>query len=316
MSNACPLCGSSKIRALQTIHSDDVAKLFEQDSFDARPEFGNVDRFQYFHCENCDLRFFWPAVTGSERFYEHLQVMESYYQAEKPEFARARRYLSTRNVLLEVGCGAGAFGSSTAVQRYVGLEFSAKAAAAARDRGLTVLQETIEHHSRANPEQYDAVCAFQVLEHVSAPLTFLRSCIAALRPGGLMILSVPSADSFARGVVNFALDLPPHHVTRWSDRCLRSLAGLLPVEAVEIWHEPLQAVHRRLYVSSAVTLWGYRVLGRRAPAVDNGGLARFLMMASWKISKLAAPVLSIIPARGISVTGVYRKLNGQVMRTC
>jgi len=265
-------------------------------------------RLEYLRCQNCDLRFFWPAVTGSERFYDQLQGTEQYYQEEKPEFDFARRYLNNDDVLLEVGCGAGAFGASTRVKRYVGLEFSAKAASAARAKGLMVLQETIEAHSQANPGHYDAVCAFQVLEHTSTPHSFLRSCLAALKPSGCLIVSVPSVDSFARGVINFALDLPPHHVTRWSDRCLNGVSRVLPLELVELWHEPLQAVHRRLYVTSAVTRFGYRLLRRAPPAVETGACARLLAMSGSKISRIIAPALSMFPARGISVTAIYRKL--------
>jgi 2-polyprenyl-3-methyl-5-hydroxy-6-metoxy-1,4-benzoquinol methylase len=78
----------------------------------------------------------------------------------------------------------------------VGLEFSRKAKEIAFSNGIIIENESIQSHSVAHPAKYDVVCAFQVLEHVSEIRSFIESSIKALKPGGLLIYSIPSADSF------------------------------------------------------------------------------------------------------------------------
>lgn len=305
---SCPLCGSPSVRLLQRIRAEDLARLVAQSiSSDAGRECAVIDVLEYLLCQICDLRFFHPALTGSERFYEQLQAFEWYYPGEKPEFEFARRYLGVNDIVLEIGCGSGEFGKQTNVAEYVGLEFSAKAAAAARARGLTVLQETVEVHARAKPECYDAVCTFQVLEHVAQANNFLRGCLSLLKPAGLLIVSVPSTDTFASGIPNFILDLPPHHVTRWSDRCLRGLPQLLPVDLVELWHESLQPVHVRMYIQSVLNRLVYGAFGSDVPAVEARRIASAVSSLNLKLSRLLVPLFSIEKLRGISVTAVYRK---------
>ena len=304
----CSLCGNNRLQLLQSISTSVICDLVQDDAAaDVAQEFGVVDRIDYYHCLDCDLRFFHPAVTGSERFYEQLQMLESYYPVEKPEFEFARRYIHPNDTVLEVGCGSGAFGAQAHVAQYVGLEFSAKAAAAARIRGLTVLQESVEGHARSKPAAYDVICTFQVLEHVAQVELFLRGCLAALKPGGLLIISVPSADSFARGIPNFVLDLPPHHVTRWTDRCLGGLPKLLPVDLVALWHEPLQPVHLRMYIQSVLNRMAYGLVAKIVPAVEPGRIAAAVLSLNWKVSRLLAPLFPANKVRGISVTAVYRK---------
>jgi 2-polyprenyl-3-methyl-5-hydroxy-6-metoxy-1,4-benzoquinol methylase len=305
---ACPLCGSDHGRTLQTIRSDAICALLENtQSLGLAEEFGDCSQLELRHCANCDLRFFHPAVTGSERFYQQLQVLESYYQEEKPEFAFARSQLRPEHKVLEIGCGTGAFGASLRSASYVGLEFSEQAALDARRRGLEVLRESIEEHAQKHAAQYDAVCALQVLEHVARPDQFLRAGFAALKPRGLMILSVPSVDSFASGLPDFLLDMPPHHVTRWSDRCLQKVADLFSGEVVSLWHEPLQPAHRRMHGQSAILRRLYALSGRAVPVVNETSGERAAARIAWKLSALLAPVLQPFARRGISVTAVYRK---------
>ena len=87
-----------------------------------------------------------------------------------------------------------------------------------RERGITVVEELLSDHSKT----YDVVTAFQVLEHIADPLPFLKNCIDALNPGGLLVIAVPNNDAFIR-FADLPLNEPPHHVGLWSPRSLASL---------------------------------------------------------------------------------------------
>ncbi len=238
---------------MQTVPSAGLVEGYRcRHGLDIGGELKGLASLDLVRCSECALLFFWPMVSGSQAFYDRLQALDWYYADEKNEFEFARRFLNADVAVLEVGCGKGAFGASLDVRRYVGLEFSEKARARALEAGLAVLGESVQVHAAAHPAQYDVVCSFQVLEHVSAVGDFVRACVACLKPGGVLMFSVPSADSFARDVPNFLLDMPPHHLTRWPDATLTALVRLFELEAVDLWHEPLQPAHRNLYAASRV----------------------------------------------------------------
>lgn len=68
----------------------------------------------------------------------------------------------------------------------------------------------------------DAVAMCHVLEHLDTPDRVLRSIYAALKPGGLLGITVPDA-AWATGQFS-ALDWPPHHVTSFSRHGLFEMA--------------------------------------------------------------------------------------------
>jgi SAM-dependent methyltransferase len=94
------------------------------------------------------------------------------------------------------------------------------------------------------------VCAFQVLEHVPDPRAFLASCVYCLKPGGRLILSVPAEDSFTGLVPNNCLNLPPHHLTRWSDKALLALREEFNLHDLQLIPLPLEDIHHEHYCNS------------------------------------------------------------------
>ena len=82
-----------------------------------------------------------------------------------------------------------------------------------------------DENGPADPDRrFDVVCAFQVLEHVADPLAFIAEAKARLNPGGLLFIGVPNRESYVGRLRDFPLDMPPHHVMRWSRRALAALA--------------------------------------------------------------------------------------------
>jgi len=100
--------------------------------FKQKSELGEADAIGFIVCQSCDLRFFSEVPAATENLYEELQKFDFYYQSEKPEFDFAKSLIGSRDAVLEVGCGAGAFGASITCGSYVGLELTSSSAARAR----------------------------------------------------------------------------------------------------------------------------------------------------------------------------------------
>jgi 2-polyprenyl-3-methyl-5-hydroxy-6-metoxy-1,4-benzoquinol methylase len=166
-----------------------------------------------------------------------------YYSEGKWEHKLALDWLGAADRVLDIGCGRGAFlakAKETKDAKVTGLESNGIAAKFAETRGIEIVDELIEAHAAARPEYYDVVTAFQVLEHVPQPRSFLLACKAALKKGGLLVIGVPNDDSFIGLSKEFVLNGPPHHVTMWNRDSLAALAGELGLEFVRIEIEPLR----------------------------------------------------------------------------
>lgn len=209
-----------------------------------------ISDFSLYHCDECDLKFFDPCYTGGQKFYTDLQKFDWYYKSEKYEYDYVLPYIGSKDRVLEIGCGKGTFSKKLKTKKYVGLEYSENAKALADTDGVDVRNESIAFHAVKNSESYDAVVSFQVLEHVCDPKGFVMSALDCLKPGGTLILTTPSEDSWLQYKQNFSLNMPPHHVTKWTDKCLINLADQFNIKHVHLHHEPLNSYHIPWYFNS------------------------------------------------------------------
>ena len=252
----CLFCHGQATQLLERIDTGELSAAYRQQfDIDVTLPAAPID---YCLCRSCDLRFFSPAVTGSQDFYAQLQKIPWYYSAAKQEFGIAAQRVGAADNVLEIGAGRGLFAREIRAASYVGLEFSADAIRWAATDGIRLLPETVEQHAGHARGAYDIACTFQVLEHVADPRAFLQAAVQCLRAGGRLVVSVPAEDSFARFAYQDALNMPPHHVTRWSDRALRSIGPACGLRLVAIIPEPLSRNMRRAYASAHAD----RLLGR------------------------------------------------------
>ena len=181
--------------------------------------------------------------VGGPNLYESLQRFDWYYMAHKPEFRTALPHLGDAESVLEIGAGTGAFANYVGDRRYVGLELNEHAVAVARQAGIELLEEAVQPHANRGL-RYDAVVAFQVLEHVEDPRAFLQSCLRCLTPSGRLIVAVPTIEGFVGSAVNVLLNMPPHHVSHWFDQTFESIAELLGIRLLALEHEPIAEFHK------------------------------------------------------------------------
>jgi len=254
---------------------------------DIAPEFRGVSEMELWRCTECLLSFFAPQfLAGSPWMYTQLDNRGGYYIAQKWEYDTALVDLRGRQKILEIGCGSGRFMTlaKDAGLSVEGLEQNNEAISEAKRNGLRVREATVEDAAKQCPGIYDAVCGFQVLEHVANPKEFLDACCTLLKPGGLLLLAVPNQDSYVRHMVN-PLDMPPHHMTRWTRETFRRMPVHFPLNLVRAAFEPLPDYQVGWYVDTYAKLLerqGFSVFMR--PRIYSGainlirssGLGRFL----------------------------------------
>lgn len=240
-------------------------------NIDVSEYFAGLDEVAIYRCMDTGYRFFYPfQVAGDSAFYEHFQEFDWYYMPQKWEHREALLWMAPGMRVLEVGCARGDF-LKTAMKEQgvnvVGLELNKSVSG---NGNFEVLHESVEQHSVKNRDCYEMVCAFQVLEHIPAIKPFLEACTGLLKPGGVLVLSVPNNDSFLKHSLNY-LNAPPHHMGLWNISAFREIQGHFNLELIDYKLEPPQAYHRDYFVqtTSALLKQRYRIPFRVSGALKT-----------------------------------------------
>jgi SAM-dependent methyltransferase len=128
--------------------------------------------------------------------HDRLADFEEWYWWHRGRLAIVRRvlrhYAPPGARLLDVGCGTGATTLALAGNgRVVGMDVGAHALRHARLRGLAVVQASAAQLP-ARPGAFDVAVALDVLEHLDDDVGAAREILGALRPGGLLLATVPA----------------------------------------------------------------------------------------------------------------------------
>lgn len=248
----CVLCKSTETQFVSFLYTDLlVARWKEWMHIDIQEEIKEVKRIEFHRCKECHLGFFEPhPLVGSATMYAELGKLggTEYYPEEKWEFLEGVKDLKSSSQALEIGSGSGEF-LKLALKSGVcieGIELNPTAVANGQQEGLPVQAMDLKELAKSG-RRFDAICSFQVLEHVEDPLSFVKACATLLNPGGKLVLAVPNADSFLKYQYNL-MDLPPHHLTRWRSNTFAYLTKKLPLKMVKIAEEPLATLHAASYV--------------------------------------------------------------------
>ena len=174
--------------------------------------------FQFVQCNNCDTVFMTPRATPEilEAFYRHSKLYEYWNKYIFPSSMEARRekifkprvarlidickkYNIPSDCIVEVGAGYGIFCDALTRRHYfkrvVAVEPNADLANTCRSSGIEVVEDTIEN---IEPGKYaaDVLAAFEVIEHLFSPQTFIKNCLKLLKTNSIMILTCPNYKGF------------------------------------------------------------------------------------------------------------------------
>lgn len=195
-------------------------------------------QFDVLKCTQCSLEFINPLVSGvttessSDTAPEYIERMKEEYPLVRSivkERATERLRLYTRLLdgkqptkLLEIGSGPGWM-----IRAYkdlgldaLGIEIDNGLVSIAQSLGVNTIHVDICKWNCADSPSYDVVCASQVLEHILTPQTAIQNMAQFLRPGGLLHIDVPNANSWGsqvrrcfRSQRNWgAIALPQHQI--------------------------------------------------------------------------------------------------------
>jgi SAM-dependent methyltransferase len=266
--------------------------------------------YEILACPTCDLIWTNPLIyRGSENGdgapSEEYWAAEVYLANAEPQKERFRKQLraflkATRPAdvrvlrVLEVGSGLGFFIDVCAEFgiEAEGCDIEAPAVRYAnRARARARLGTLDEFYEDAS---FDAVFAFNLIEHLPHPKEFFAAAHRVLKPGGALVLETPVRESLFHAVaragaratggrLNFYGLHPGGHIYKFSKRTFASLPASFSFERLrqrninspfdEIWGKSAIAMleHRLLYRTALPALW---VLGQ----VSGQGNRIFIML--------------------------------------
>lgn len=115
-------------------------------------------------------------------------LVNPFYFARRGLLESLKEFLpQLHGAVLDVGCGSQPYRALVPAKRYVGLEIDTPQARAS-------FAAEVYYDGRTLPfgeGSFDAVLCSQVFEHVFTPAEFLGEINRVLRPGGLLLLTVP-----------------------------------------------------------------------------------------------------------------------------
>lgn len=170
-----------------------------------------------------------PHVTDVqlEELYEQSDSSSwTYEHARRRDWELAAALITPSSSVLDIGCASGDFlaryGASW--QKY-GIELRDAAARTATSRGVHVLGKSLDDVPAGR--RFDAVTAFDILEHLADPLGLMNQCSSILNSGGIFICSTGDVSTWPFRIVRARHYYPamPEHVSILSKKAVERMAS-------------------------------------------------------------------------------------------
>jgi SAM-dependent methyltransferase len=158
--------------------------------------------------------------------------------------------------VLDLGCRSGALTRHILEgNELVGLDVDAAALAKASDLGIEPVQANVEEPLPFEDASFDAVVAGELFEHLQFPAALVAEIARVLRPGGVLVGSVPNAFRL-QGRLRFLLGRAPEddptHLQMFSPTAMRDLLGGFDNVRLEFVGGRYRRLHPRLLARDLV----------------------------------------------------------------
>ena len=208
---------------------------------------------QAYACGQCDFTFIWPRVPQdfstepADNYYANWETLDygacNFYVADivAAEQGRAARIQGDSDAppsILDAGCGVGQvlvqFRSHGWSVR--GVDPWAELAAIGRKYLRLPIETALMEEASAPPASQDVVISLDVLQFCAEPRAFLEACHAALKPGGLLYLTLPNfaATESKRDGWGGSLFIPDCYLNYFSPMSMRRLLASIGFNRVGI----------------------------------------------------------------------------------
>jgi SAM-dependent methyltransferase len=191
---------------------------------------------------------------------------------------------------IDVGCGAGLTVNLAKQLGWsaIGLEIDPCAVLAARQLGLDILEGDYDRLTEFK-QYFDCIICSHVLEHVHDPRDLLRKLATAVKPGGVLLLTLPNSLSVIRH--HFGADWrgleAPRHLSIPSESQLIELlfefgftVQSLADESIETAAESFQIQRRGAALERRDVILARQLLADLVPTAANNDLIKLICKAS------------------------------------
>lgn len=257
----CPACGSASTTVVQRHSVDAAATHLVPPVRDPRRhallrrallELWGSDHVAIRTCGDCGFGFADPYVAATPTIYNLISVGQTSYPRDRFEFGVAIQLMAQQSQplrVLEIGAGDGAFmrkaHDAGVVRKSVTAEYDDGALAKlARIPDNQTFKGGVYELAATEPEPFQAVCMFQVLEHMDRLSDVFSGLARLAAPEAYVFVSVPdSVRTATQEKLTGFWDMPPNHIGRWTREALASVASRAGFAVVDEQLEPARAVH-------------------------------------------------------------------------
>jgi len=186
------------------------------------------DKWDLYKCSKCTFQFWWPIEQAPHIYFEKEYKTFADIQT-KPNFGFNHKIALKliplkKGKLLDVGCGDSLFLPKIQQRGFEawGIDFNRRAIEKAKKlfRLENLYPLSIYDFIRfPKLPRFDLITFFEVIEHIGDPRKFIITVKTLLNKNGFIIFSVPDADTYGRW--EETVNVPPHHLTRWTEKTLK-----------------------------------------------------------------------------------------------
>lgn len=199
-------------------------------------EYCKVGKTKILKCINCGFvqmedREFSPNEIYGPEYFTHSKYKDR--EALKKEHKRRKniigKYITNGSNIIDIGCASGEFVNFIKESYNVyGNDFSEFAIKEAKRNN-----EEIKNHffcgaideSGLELESFDAICMWDVIEHLREPKEMINNLYKYIKKGGYMIISTPNVGSFFAKITGnkWPFMTPPEHLSFFDKNTLTNL---------------------------------------------------------------------------------------------